>query len=60
MLLQVLTSEDAKYEVIGRGRVGISGGDELGKTGTRRVIVGIFYIISNLLTGFRLLTIGLF
>ena len=51
MLLQVLTSEDAKYEVIGRGRVGISGGDELGKTGTRRVDLGLFNIILKLLTG---------
>ena len=51
MLLQVLTSEDAKYEVRMRGSVGISGMDQWGRRVQRGVIVGLFYIILKLLTG---------
>ena len=38
--------------MIERGRVGISGGNELGKKGTMGANLGLFYIILKRLTGF--------
>ena len=49
MFLWVLTSDRCLVLSIGEGKGGISGGIELGKTGTVGVNLGLFYYFSKCL-----------